>query len=156
MFGGLMTTPYIHNFTYEAKLSIRFARANARLFGRSVAGAEDLLFGAMSYESPERSSRVAEAIEEVFDVTLQDVQRAIEAISMRPVVRYTPEDQFTLGAYKALELAALRAEEGDATRCDIVVGLVRSEDDILFHMLGSLNVDPQRLSLVMSNSLAWS
>ena len=151
-----MSLLYIHKFTYEAKLSIRLARDNAQLFGRSVAGAEDLLFGAMSYELPERSSKVADVMEKTFDVTLQDVQLAIQAISMRPVVRYTPEDRFTAGAYKALELAATRAGDGDATRFDIVVGLARSEDVILFHMLAGLNIDPQRLALVMSNSLAWS
>jgi len=151
-----MSTQYVYGFTYEAKLSMRIARDNARLFGRSVAGAEDLLFGAMSYEAPERSSKIADVMEKAFDVTPQDVQLAIQAISMRPVVRYAPDDHFTAGAYKALELAELRAGEAKATRFDIVVGLVRSEDVILFHMLGSLNVDPQRLSLVMGNSLAWS
>ena len=152
-----MTVLQLEKFTPQVLSSIEVAQRQAQKLGRSIAGAEDLLFGVMYYERLTPPHKVVVIMKDVFKTTRYDVDQAVRQISLRPVDDYDSNDQLTKGANTALEEAAARAREGVfANRFDVMVGLARCKDPILLRVLEILDISPIRLELVMCNSLFWT
>jgi len=152
-----MITVQLENVSREVDVALKAAHDNAARFGRSYIGAEDVLFGLMYSPGHELESSVARIMRQHFDVGRSQVSDAIKGIAVRSTTSVVHEQQlsggirFTRSVLRALKLSGALGAKEHTKRFDILLGLIRTRDAMLLHVLKELNIDPKRLEEVAKN-----